>query len=295
MSVLSKTASTAQVTDDATFRVHGKWFSDSWQTLGWTKVTDAGQIDWTSCTRAAGGASSGYEVRQSTDAGGATIYFKIEYVAGSNTGTSSPEFYLTFGTGQNGSGTLTGTVSTRFRWGMYAAGATSGVTYTMSGTTARWAIIMCETHATTSGTYGNATCCQRTCDADGTDNATGFIYAMANANAASGATQWQSGYIDFSTGQAGEDTGPTWMWMQATPRFTADKPVFFPLYVRGTNSHVMVRDMVSIPTVMAYPRTVTTLTHYGSSKKFISGTQSAGAAQNGYAPPVAFSLCVRAE
>jgi hypothetical protein len=294
MSVITKIALSSQVTDDATFRVWGKWFSDSWQTLGWTKVTDAAQIDWSSCTRAAGGASSGYEVRQSTDGAGATIYFKIEYIAGANTGTTNPEFYLTFGTGQNGSGTLTSAISTRYRWGMYTAGSTGVTQYTMSGTTGRWSIAMIDNFSTM-GTYSNATCCQRTCDANGTDNSTGFMYAMGTCSGGVAAPQWGSGYIDFTTGHCGEDSGPTWMFLSSMPRFSADKPIYFPLYVRGSNSYVMIRDLVLIPTIMAQPKTITTLTHYVSSRKYLSGTTSASIAQNGYATPIAFALCVRCE
>jgi len=295
MSVYTRTVSTGQVTDDASFRVFGKWFSDSWQALGWTKVSDAGQIDWTSTTRGASGAVSGYEVRQSTDALTA-IYFKIEYVAGHSSGTSNPEFYLTFGTGQNGSGTLTGTVSTRQRWGMYAAGSLV-TTFVLSGGTSRWSIAMIDTaSAAGSGAYSCATICQRTCDdADGADNSSGFIYAGATCHAALTTPTWFSGCIDFSTGQCGEDTGPTWMWMQGVPRFSADKPVFFTLYVRGATSHVMLRDMILTTTGLGYPRSVSHLTHYGSQKTFMSATQSSAATQNGYIAPVAMSLHVRAE
>lgn len=291
MSVYARQATTGQVSDDATFRTWGKFFADSLQAGGWTKVTDAGQIDWATITRPAGTGAAGYEVRQSTDGAGATIYMKIEYGAGGNTSTTNPMLWLTLGTGQNGSGTLTGTVSTRKEWGYYQD--TGPHSFHISVTTSRFSFVIVEN--TQNGAYGCSIAVQRTCDASGADDATGFLYVICTTISGNSVPSYLSGFVDFTNGQAGEETAPTWMWTQNIPRQTLDKPLFFPVFVRGSSTHVMVRDMVISVTNSAPGRSVSTLTHFGSARKYVTGVSGTGTGMFGYTPPVSMAFLARCE
>lgn len=92
---------------DAGFRAWGADLSQSFVDVGLVKTTDTGQIDWTTATRVAGGSYAGYEIWRFTDS---SIFLKFEFgSAGSS--ISNPQIRVTVGTGSNGSGTLTGTVS----------------------------------------------------------------------------------------------------------------------------------------------------------------------------------------
>lgn len=82
--------------------------------------THAGSGTTTAQTTVPGSGLAVYEIWQSND-GLSTYVLKIEYgnVSGS---TNGPNVYLTFGTGSNGSGTITGT----FQLGRYSVGSTAG-------------------------------------------------------------------------------------------------------------------------------------------------------------------------
>jgi len=99
---------------DANFRLCGKAVSDQMLAGSWVKTTDTGQIDWTTAVKpAAANTSQGYEMWRSNDASGGIvqIYVKIEY--GSSGIATAPSFWITVGFGSNGTGSLTGTTTTR--------------------------------------------------------------------------------------------------------------------------------------------------------------------------------------
>ena len=111
------TASTATVLDhtsDAGFRVWGLEFNTQTALVGLVQTADTGQINWATGTRPGINAVAGYEIWRFADS---TIYLKIEYGTGST--ANAPTMWVTVGTGSNGSGTLTGQLSTRnqFCWG----------------------------------------------------------------------------------------------------------------------------------------------------------------------------------
>lgn len=91
---------------DAEFRGWGSDLAASLAAVGLVKTSDTGQINWTTVTRAAANNYAGYEIWRYPDS---TIFMKWEY--GSANNISSPAVRVSVGTGSNGSGTLTGTVS----------------------------------------------------------------------------------------------------------------------------------------------------------------------------------------
>lgn len=105
------TASWSTVVDqstDAGFRAWGSELSAKIALVGAVQTADTGQINWTTVTRAAVNTMAGYEIWRLS---GSALFLKIEY--GSAGATASPAFNFTVGTGSNGSGTLTGQLSTR--------------------------------------------------------------------------------------------------------------------------------------------------------------------------------------
>lgn len=105
--------SPVQHTTDAEFRAWGSELSDKLAAAGLIKHTDTGQIFWATVARPAVNTAAGFEIWRFDDALQATapIYLKIEY--GTFSSATVPNIWLTVGTGTNGAGTLTGTVSDR--------------------------------------------------------------------------------------------------------------------------------------------------------------------------------------
>jgi hypothetical protein len=94
-------------TNDAEFRAWGVDVSTSFGLVGLIQTADTGQINWTTVTRPGVTATmAGYEIWRFSDS---SVFFRIEYGTGSN--VLAPGLRLTVGTGSNGAGTLTGTVS----------------------------------------------------------------------------------------------------------------------------------------------------------------------------------------
>lgn len=105
-------------TSDATFRTWGSELSGQLSSVGTasgclTQTADTGQINWATVTRPGSLGVGGYEIWQLTDSLGvsAPVYIKLEYGTGS--GTTTPMVWITVGTGTNGSGTITGSATTR--------------------------------------------------------------------------------------------------------------------------------------------------------------------------------------
>lgn len=99
--------------NDTDFRAWGSELSGKFAAAGLVKHTDTGQINWATVTRPAANTAGGFEIWRFDDSLQATapIYLKIEY--GTGISATIPQIWLTVGTGSNGSGALTGTVSGR--------------------------------------------------------------------------------------------------------------------------------------------------------------------------------------
>ncbi len=116
------TASTNTVfsqTSNATFQA---WITElvtmMFTTLGLTQTADTGQIDpATVALPGAANTSAGYVIGRFNDTAQATspVFFKLEFGTGAS--TAIPAMWITLGTGSNGSGTLTGVVTTRVATG----------------------------------------------------------------------------------------------------------------------------------------------------------------------------------
>lgn len=98
--------------NDAEFRAWGSELSTELDTY-LPKTTDTGQINWSTVTRPAANSAAGYEIRRFNDSLQATapIFIKLEFGTAGN--AAMPSIWVTVGTGTNGAGTLTGSVTQR--------------------------------------------------------------------------------------------------------------------------------------------------------------------------------------
>lgn len=117
---------------DAAFRTWGLELNGKFSGVGMVQTTDTGQVNWSTVTRASANTAAGYEIWKLSSG---NLFFKIEY--GSGTTNAIPAIFLTVGTGSNGSGTLTGQLSTRQELG--------DATTAISSTTTNYQSYLCAT------------------------------------------------------------------------------------------------------------------------------------------------------
>ncbi len=199
MATFTTTASNwTNATNDDNFRAWGSYISSRFAAVGLIQTSDTGQVNWT--TAANPGATNTYphyEVWRFNDALQATapVFFKIFYGEGS--GTDTPAIGISFGTGSDGSGNLTGTTSTLMRT-TSAAGAGS-TTVVGSGSTNRFSF-----NNNTGSSAGMLFGFERTKDSVGNDTSEGIVY-FANGstnfgNVGSTATSARTLYWNPNTG-----------------------------------------------------------------------------------------------
>lgn len=137
------------------------------QACGLVKTADTGQINMAGPpAMGAAHTSYGYEIYRFADALQATspVFMKIEYGSGGQNG-ARPGLWITFGTGSDGAGNLTGRVSTRIPLSAYEASNTAGSNKCyVSGDTGRLCFSLFNN---TDTRYGLLFSVERTCDAAG--------------------------------------------------------------------------------------------------------------------------------
>lgn len=172
-------------TNDAQFRAWGSEIAAKLLALGLVQTADTGQINWGSVTRPGTNTAAGYEIWRFNDTlqGSAPIFFKIEYGTGSS--ANNPATWLTVGTGSNGSGTITGTATTRVQCSTTAS-ANNTVTNYQSYACAVDGLVWIATKfgASVAGKGFCAFAICRTCDSTGAPTATGFVVYTCNVAAA---------------------------------------------------------------------------------------------------------------
>lgn len=193
----SFTATPANFTNssDANFRTWGSYIAARLLAVGLVQTSDTGQINWTTVL-APGAASTfmGYEIWRFADSlqASAPVYIKVEY-GSSTSAANNPGMRFSFGSGSNGSGTLTGNLSTTYLAGATAvAGACSVVG---SGSTNRFCI---SYGFTTAGGYGMFFGFERSKDAAGNDTVEAVL-GVFNNTTVSGSSTGQKFYPVWST------------------------------------------------------------------------------------------------
>lgn len=156
----------------------GAALSAAIQACGLIKTADTGQINWATVTQPGSvDIVAGYEIYRFNDALQATspVFMKIEYGSGGQLATT-PQYWIRFGTGSDGAGTLTGRVSSRMQFRHWevlggAAGTVARDCY-VSGSTGRLSFNMWVNY---DQRYSSFFSVERTKNSDGSDNGEGLL------------------------------------------------------------------------------------------------------------------------
>jgi hypothetical protein len=191
------TATTATVLDQSSDAAFRAWVAEVIlqlvTTCGLTQTGDTGQINTATVTRAAINTAAGYVILRFNDTLQSTsaVFLKLEF--GSAAATTTPQMWLTTGTGSNGSGTLTGTLTTRC-----AVLNGSGPSSTVTSFTSRfmynatygvaWLAFKLNANSTAGTTgYNGGFHVSRSNDASGAATSTD-LYVITNSSTATGNT-----------------------------------------------------------------------------------------------------------
>ena len=164
-------------TNDAGFRAWGSELSTKLAAVGLVQTADTGQINWTTVTRPGSGASAGYEIWRFADS---SLYLKWEY--GTGTAAATPMMWITVGTGSNGSGTLTGQLSTRSTIAQGVAANSTVTNYTSRLCRVADALALNWKEAMGTSLNGGALIVGKTVDGTGAATVTGFAVLRGNSS-----------------------------------------------------------------------------------------------------------------
>lgn len=149
MSLAATTTLVNTVTTDAAFRTWGSAYNAKWAAMGLVQTSDTGQINWTTVTAAlAINTIQGYEVWRFNDAlqSTAPVFIKMSYGSGASVNNGSITFQV--GSGSNGTGGLTGVLSTAQQ--VQCTATVGAITHYWSGDTNRAAFAATGASAATS-------------------------------------------------------------------------------------------------------------------------------------------------
>lgn len=164
-------------TSTATFQAWGASVKAVLAAAGFVQTADTGQIDWTTVSKPGTNTLAGYEVWRMNDTqqASAPIFFRLSY----GTFNVTDRVYITiqFGTGSNGSGTLTGSAAAiGLVQASGGAGTGSFTSYVATGEGYGSAIIK-------GGSGANFwLSISRSCDSSGTPNAIGWTAVCGGVN-----------------------------------------------------------------------------------------------------------------
>ena len=170
-------------TSDAGFRAWGSDFSAKLAAIGLVQTSDTGQINWTTVTRPGANTAGGYEIWRINDSlhTASPIFLKVEYGTGASAG--APNLWCTVGTGSNGSGTLTGSVTTRYATFSTAGTGNAATSYPSYFCAAEGFIGAVFRVGYTVSSVGLGFAVVRYSDDDGTPNGYGYTFHIYNGNA----------------------------------------------------------------------------------------------------------------
>lgn len=112
-------------TSDAGFRAWVAALIAGWISAGLVQTSDTGQINTSTVLRPATSVIGGYAIFKFSDS---SLFLKVEF--GTTTTAVNPELFITVGQGSNGSGTLTGQLSTRQTFGSRIAATSVATPFT---------------------------------------------------------------------------------------------------------------------------------------------------------------------
>lgn len=272
----ANTTGAGQATSDAEFRAWGSWISGNISTFGWVLVSDSGDLDWGTITKAgAANTSQGYEIWRMNDALQATvpIFMKLEYGSANST-ANSLGFWLTIGKGSDGAGTITNVIWSRRQIGHNGPTATVLASY-MSGTSNRLQM------ALFSG--GSAEVLrtiilsiERTVDANGAATGTG-VYVICNQGIQT-ASAIGCCYGDYATGDKGYETTIGALFPKQGTGSNGSDIALYPIFYNKAGGPFL---NPAIGAICSFTSNVTlnttyTVTMYGTTMTFIGCGDSCG-------------------
>lgn len=165
-----------RINDAARFRTQGGWIGTQFQTMGWTKTADTGQIDWaTVAAPAAANTIMGYEIRSN-----GTLYMKVSY--GSGYAAYCKSIWFQFGSGSDGAGALTEPYGAQVQMSTYTgytgASAKPGDDY-MSGDSTRFSLAFTDD---VSALYGGSCVLEPSLDLNGDVDGVGYYFSKVGYN-----------------------------------------------------------------------------------------------------------------
>lgn len=168
-------STTVAVRDNSTLANFKQWaqvISNFFTTAGWVQSGDSGQVNWSSIASVPTVGNFVYEIWQPND-GLTTFYLKVEYGTNSASSNTGPQIRLSIGTTTNGSGTLTGFVTSTQSQPNTAVSVTSTTTQWqchLSGDSGRISFLMWRDDSTGGG--GQFFAVQRSLNSSGTPTST---------------------------------------------------------------------------------------------------------------------------
>lgn len=187
-------------TSDATFRAWGSSISALFSAVGLVQTADTGQVNWLTATRPSINTAPHYEIWRMNDSqqASAPIYFKIDY--GTFNVADRVAIFITFGTGSNGSGTIT-SASSRLQiiGASNGAGTGSFTSYAAAGE----GYFNLFAKGTSAANFWISL--SRSSDSSGTPNAVGWTVSYGGANSGPH-TQMRSvatGFLSLASGTQG--------------------------------------------------------------------------------------------
>jgi hypothetical protein len=167
--------------NDAMFRLSAQFFEDTLVTTGgWVVTTDTGQtLPSALVAPTAINQSRGYRIYKMSDALQATfpIFMRVDYASSSNAATAFG-VYLTFGTGSNGAGVITGVALANLQ---VAQPQTTAITMNNYGSAASNRFSLACGVNSTNFTYFFVLTLERSKDASGNDSGDGLILVYGPA------------------------------------------------------------------------------------------------------------------
>ncbi len=192
MSLAASANSKPSNASDALFRVWGLMISTQLAAAGLVDCADTGSVNWTTVTAPAGAnTAAGFEVWRFADALQSTkpVFIKIEY--GSGVATANPGLWITIGSGTDGSGNLSGALSTRMQIGVGGAYVTNDLTSYFSGDTNRFSMGLWVQGAGAGSTYAAFLSFGRSVDGAGAVTGEAVLFC-AHSNSAWKQVAWNT-------------------------------------------------------------------------------------------------------
>lgn len=240
MSVANTFTSQPTNANNATFQAWGSAIANAVSASGWVKTVDANQINWAtvSSPNTATNLIAGYEVWHMNDTGAGAnqasnpVFMKFEYASGA-VSNNNPQLIVTFATGCNSSGGLTGAISARHF--LEVSNSTNTVTSVYSGDVNRFQIALwglsvnATMNTVATSTLAAMLSVERTKDASGNDTNEGLLLCFKKGTSSPNFFQQ---YLNLTAGPTGVE-GAGWSSLMPTANIglaTGVQTAVYPVY-----------------------------------------------------------------